>query len=95
MTETIIAFITAFGPSIVAIISIIASVIKIAKDNKSIVKPVIDEFNQLRQEVNDKTDLTDARQEMRALIQQNAEQSKKIDLLIAELSKVKQYDKQV
>lgn len=95
MTEQIIAFIATWGPSIAAIISIIAAVVKMAKDNRSVVKPVLEQFEQLREEVSDKTDLTEARQEMRAIIQQNAELRAQNLALMTALTKVQQYDKQV
>lgn len=95
MTEQIIAFIATWGPSIAAIISIVAAVVKMAKDNRSVVKPVLEQFEQLREEVSDKTDLTEARQEMRAIIQQNAELRAQNLALMTALTKVQQYDKQV
>lgn len=95
MTEQIIAFIATWGPSIAAIISIIAAVVKMAKDNRNVIKPVLEQFEQLREDVSDKTDLTEARQEMRAIIQQNAELRAQNLALMTALTKVQQYDKQV
>lgn len=95
MTEQIIAFIATWGPSIAAIISIIAAVVKMAKDNRSVIKPVLEQFEELREDVSDKTDLTEARQEMRIIIQQNAELRAQNLALMTALTKVQQYDKQV
>jgi predicted rRNA methylase YqxC with S4 and FtsJ domains len=95
MTEQIIAFIATWGPSIAAIISIIAAVVKMAKDNRNVIKPVLEQFEQLREDVSDKTDLTEARQEMRVIIQQNAELRAQNLALMTALTKVQQYDKQV
>lgn len=95
MTEQIIAFIATWGPSIAAIISIIAAVVKMAKDNRSVIKPVLEQFEELREDVSDKTDLTEARQEMRVIIQQNAELRAQNLALMTALTKVQQYDKQV
>jgi hypothetical protein len=51
MISTINAILIAYLPVITAIIGIICSIIKIAKDNQAIFKPLQEQFNNLRKEV--------------------------------------------
>lgn len=85
------ALIIAILPALSAVLGIIASVVKMAKDNKAVIKPVIDQFNDLRQEVKDKTELEAVRNEMLAIMTENRQIRQELADLITELKKEK-YD---
>lgn len=89
--ESYIYIIISVLPSLAAIIGIVASIIKMIKDNKAIVKPVIEQFEELRKEVKDKTEMTDAKETIQMLLQENASLRKEIADLITAISKIK-YD---
>lgn len=85
------AIIIAALPSLAAILGIIASIVKIAKDNKEVIQPVIDQFNDLRKEVQDKTELEAVKTEMNAIMTENRQIRQELADLITEMRKRK-YD---
>lgn len=87
--STIYALLIASLPALSAILGIIASVIKMAKDNKAVIQPVIDQFNNLRQEVQDKTELEAVKTEMLAIMTENRQIRQELADLITEMKKVK------
>ena len=89
--DAIYALLIAAMPAITAVLSIIAAIVKMAKDNKAIIKPVIEQFNALRKEVQDKTELEAVKTEMQAIMTENRQIRQELADLITELKKV-QYD---
>lgn len=85
------AILIAALPSIAAILGIICSIIKVVRDNKAVIQPVIDQFNDLRKEVKDKTELEEVKAEMLAIMKENRQLRQEIADLITEMRKV-QYD---
>ena len=79
--ELIYPYVVALLPSITAIATCVISVVKICQS-----------FKALRQEVKDKTDIKEARAEMRQIISENRALRKRLDTLISIEGKVKQYD---
>lgn len=76
-TNIIVSYIMAWMPSIVAICGTIVSVVKIVKD-----------FNNLRAEVKDKTEMNDIKNQIQVIIQENYNLKKQIKELIKQISKV-------
>lgn len=89
--STLWAMLIAALPTLAAIIGIIVSVIKVVKDNKEIVQPVIDQFNALRKEVQDKTEMEAVKTEMLAIMTENRQLRQEMADLITEMRKQK-YD---
>lgn len=89
--ETLYTLIVSSMPALAAIISIIAAIVKIAKDNKEVIKPVVEQFNALRNEVKDKTELEAVKTEMLAIMAENRQIRQELADLITEMKKVK-YD---
>lgn len=87
--STLWAMLIAALPTLAAIVGIIVSVIKVAKDNKQIVQPVIDQFNNLRKEVQDKTEMVEIKDQLLALLVQNRQKDQMIADLITEMRKQK------
>lgn len=85
----IIPTIAAVLPSLAAIFSIICACLKLIKDNSAQIKPILAQFEALRQEVKDKTDLREARQEMKQIIHDNAVLKRQLNELITAQTKVK------
>ena len=83
------ALLIAALPALSAILGLIASVVKMAKDNKAVIKPVIDQFNDLRKEVKDKTELEAVKTEMNAIMTENRQIRQELADLITEMKKVK------
>lgn len=54
MIETIYAVLLAVVPVITVILSFIGAICKLINNNKKILEPIIQQFEDLRQEVNDK-----------------------------------------
>ena len=86
--SAIYAIIIAALPALSAVLGIIASVIKMARDNKAVIQPVIDQFNDLRQEVKDKTELEAVKTEMLAIMTENRQIRQELADLITEMKKV-------
>ena len=89
MITTINALLIAYLPVITAIIGIICSIIKIAKDNKAIIKPLQEQFSNLRKEVQDKTELEAVKKEMLAIMTENRQLRQEMADLITEMRKQK------
>lgn len=87
--SAIYAIIIAALPALSAVLGIIASVIKMARDNKAVIQPVIDQFNDLRKEVKDKTELEAVKTEMNAIMTENRQIRQELADLITEMKKVK------
>ena len=87
--DTLYALIVAAAPAITAIIGIIAAVIKNHKDIQAKTQPILDKFDELRQEVNDKTELTEVKIQMEAIMVENRQLKQEIADLITVLKKVK------
>lgn len=87
--STLWAMLIAALPTLAAIIGIIVSVIKVVKDNKQVVQPVIDQFNSLRKEVQDKTEMVEIKEQLLALLVQNRQKDQMIADLITEMRKQK------
>lgn len=83
------ALLIAALPALSAIFGIIASVVKMAKDNKAVIQPVIDQFNSLRKEVQDKTELEAVKTEMNAIMTENRQLRQEMADLITEMRKQK------
>lgn len=88
---TLITLLAAYVPMITAVVTIICSIVKAAKDNKQVVKPVLEQFDALRQEVKDKTEMTEAKEQIKNLLIQNEILQKQVADLITEMSRVKYY----
>lgn len=87
--DILYSFLLSAAPALAAIISIIVSVVKTIKMNKEIVKPVIEEFETLRKEVQDKTELEAVKNEMLAIMSENRQIRQEIADLITEMRKQK------
>lgn len=89
--NTILLVIISFLPPLSAVIGIIASVVKMTKNNSEVIKPIIEQFDALRQEVKDKTEMTEAKEQIKNLLARIDKQDQIIADLITEISKVKYY----
>ena len=87
--STIYAIILPLLPTITAIIGIIASVVKMTGTSKKIVQPVLEQFNDLRPEVKDKTQAEQALVEVRMLIEENRKLREQLAELQTEITKIK------
>lgn len=83
--------IVAILPSVAAVFSIFFAVIKCIKDNKTLVQPIIDGYKELKKEVEDKTELSEVKAQMEAIMVENRQLKKEIADLISAIKKV-QYD---
>lgn len=79
--ELIYPYIVAFLPALTAMTTCIITVVKICAA-----------FKGLRKEVNDKTDLREARAEMKQIIMEDRALKRRLDKLIEIEGRVKQYD---
>lgn len=86
---TIIPTAAAILPSLGALFGILVSCVKLIKDNKEQIRPILEKFEELRQEVKDKTDLREARAEMKQIIHDNAVLKRQLNEMITLQSKVK------
>lgn len=89
--SAIYAIIIAALPSIAAILGVIAAIVRFATDSKKAIQPMIEQFNELRQEVQDKTELEAVKTQMLAIMTENRQIRQELADLITELRKV-QYD---
>lgn len=85
----IIPTIAAVLPSIAAVFTIICACFKLLHDNRYELKAIIDQFNELRQEVRDKTEIKQTRAEMKQIIHDNAVLRKQNTEILAQLSRIK------
>lgn len=79
--ELIYPYIVAFLPSLTAMATCVITVVRICAA-----------FKDLRKDVNDKTDLKEARAEMKQIIMEDRALKRRLDKLIEIEGKVKQYD---
>jgi len=94
--EQIFSMAMAAIPSLAALISIVASVVKIFKDTKKTVQPLLDEFNTLKTEIKTKSEVIDGKDEtIKALIAENQALRNSVADLITAINKVKYYDKEI
>lgn len=82
--EIIYPYLVAILPAITAMGAVILAVVKICK-----------QFKDLRKEVNDKTDLKEARAEMKQIISEDRALKRRLDKLITIEGKVMQDDQEV
>lgn len=87
MIETIYAVLLAVVPVITVILSFIGAICKLINNNKKILEPIIQQFEDLRKEVNDKAQSEQALVEVRMLCEQLRLERELTQQLIAELTK--------
>lgn len=85
--STIYAIILPLLPTITAIIGIIASVVKMTGTSKKIVAPVLEQFEELRQEVKDKAQSEQALVQVNMLLEELRLERELTRQLITELTK--------
>lgn len=85
---TIIPTVAAILPAIGALFGIIVSCAKLFRDNRKQIEPILKQFQELREEVRNKTDLREARAEMKQIIHDNAVLKRQLNELITLQSKV-------
>lgn len=85
------AIIIASLPTLSAIVGIIVAVIKVLKDNKSIVEPLKVKFEELKNEVKDRKEFDELLNRLDASLEQNRQLMLMNAKLLTELTKV-QYD---
>lgn len=91
MITTIHALLIAYLPVITAIVGIICAVVKATKDTNKIVKPILEQFEGLRKEVQDKTEQEAVKTQMLAIMTENRQLRQLYADLITEMRKQK-YD---
>ena len=89
--DAIMAIIIASLPTLSAIVGIIVAVIKVLKDNKSIVEPLKIKFEELKNEVKDRKEFDELLNRLDASLEQNRQLMLMNAKLLTELTKV-QYD---
>lgn len=91
--DTIYAIIIAAAPALSAILSIVLAVLKNRKDIAKVCDPIKEEFEQLRKEVQDKTELEAVKNEMLAIMTENRQLKQEIADLITAINKTEyKYD---
>lgn len=86
--SAIYALIVACLPSVSAIVAIICAIIKVAKDNKEIVEPLVKKYQELKQEIANKAKTQEI---IDALMTENRQIRQELADLITEMRKRK-YD---
>lgn len=89
MIETIWLALIAALPSLAAIFTIIAAVVKMTKDNSGVLKNLIDTVNTLAVEIKNTKEMDDMKTQMRALLESNRALQKRYDELLTEVTKIK------
>lgn len=89
--DAIMAIVIASLPTLSAIVGIIVAVIKVLKDNKSIVEPLKVKFEELKNEVKDRKEFDELLNRLDASLEQNRQLMLMNAKLLTELTKV-QYD---
>lgn len=84
--SAIYALIVACLPSLSAIVAIICAIIKVAKDNKEIVEPLIQKYQELKQEIAERKKTQEI---IDALMTENRQIRQELADLITELKKQK------
>lgn len=88
MFETIYLTIVAALPSIAAVFTVIAAVVKMTKDNGGVLKEVLDKLEEFAVELKNTKEMDEMKVQMRALAQSNRELQKKYNELLTEITKV-------
>ena len=87
MIETIYAVLLAVVPVITVILSFIGAICKLINNNKKILEPIIQQFEDLRQEVNDKAQSEQAIVQVNMLLEELRLERELTRQLITELTK--------
>ena len=87
MIETIYAVLLAVVPVITVILSFIGAICKLINNNKKILEPIIQQFENLRQEVNDKAQSEQALVQVNMLLEELRLERELTRQLITELTK--------
>lgn len=87
MIETIYAVLLAVVPVITVILSFIGAICKLINNNKKILDPIIQQFEDLRQEVNDKAQSEQAIVQVNMLLEELRLERELTRQLITELTK--------
>lgn len=87
MIETIYAVLLAVVPVITVILSFIGAICKLINNNKKILEPIIQQFEDLRKEVNDKAQSEQALVQVNMLLEELRLERELTQQLIAELTK--------
>ena len=87
MIETIYAVLLAVVPVITVILSFIGAICKLINNNKKILDPIIQQFEDLRQEVNDKAQSEQALVQVNMLLEELRLERELTRQLITELTK--------
>lgn len=87
MIETIYAVLLAVVPVITVILSFIGAICKLINNNKKILEPIIQQFEDLRQEVNDKAQSEQALVQVNMLLEELRLERELTRQLITELTK--------
>lgn len=87
MIETIYAVLLAVVPVITVILSFIGAICKLINNNKKILEPIIQQFEDLRQEVNDKAQSEQALVQVNMLLEELRLERELTQQLITELTK--------
>ena len=87
MIETIYAVLLAVVPVITVILSFIGAICKLINNNKKILEPIIQQFEDLRQEVKDKAQSEQAIVQVNMLLEELMIERELRQQLIAELTK--------
>ena len=91
MTDIIITTIISIFPSIAAVITIICAIIKVIRDNKTLVEPLVKKFNDLQEEVHNRKDVAVLNDKIESVMEENRQLKKEIADLITVIRQVK-YD---
>lgn len=87
MIETIYAVLLAVVPVITVILSFIGAICKLINNNKKILEPIIQQFEDLRKEVNDKVQSEHAIVQVNMLLEELMVERELRQQLITELTK--------
>ena len=88
MFENIYLTIVAALPSIAAVFTVIAAVVKMTKDNGGVLKEVLDRLEEFAIELKNTKEMDEMKMSMKALAQSNRELQKKYNELLTEITKV-------
>ena len=89
MIETIWLTLIAALPSLAAIFTIIAAVVKMTKNNSGVLSKLIDTVNALSIEIKNTKEMDDMKTQMRALLESNRALQNRYDELLTEVTKIK------
>ena len=86
--EQIMAIIVAAAPSLTAIIGIVTAIVKSIKSNKDTSKEVINKFEEVRQEIINKKEYSELKDQLKIAHQENYELKKKLNELLTKIDKI-------